>query len=66
MISTVWCSTLSYRKAIVRVLWRTIAQNPGTVRLWYAVTWLGLPLCDAAACVAKRFANANFDSPNGT
>ncbi len=27
-------STLSYRIAIVRVLWRTIAQNPGTVRLW--------------------------------
>jgi hypothetical protein len=28
-------STLSYRIAVVRVLWRTIAQNPGTVRLWY-------------------------------
>jgi hypothetical protein len=27
-------STLSYRIAIVRVLWRTIAQYPGTVRLW--------------------------------
>jgi hypothetical protein len=26
-------SALSYRIAIVRVLWRTIAQNPGTVRL---------------------------------
>jgi hypothetical protein len=26
-------STVSYRIAIVRVLWRTIAQNPGTVRL---------------------------------
>jgi hypothetical protein len=26
-------STLSYRIAIVWVLWRTIAQNPGTVRL---------------------------------
>jgi hypothetical protein len=26
-------STLSYRIAIVRVLWRTIAQNPGTVTL---------------------------------
>jgi hypothetical protein len=28
-------STLSYRIAIVHVLWRTIAQKPGTVRLWW-------------------------------
>jgi hypothetical protein len=31
------CSTLSYRIAIVRVLWHTIAQIPGTVRLWFCM-----------------------------
>jgi hypothetical protein len=34
-------STLSYRTAIVRVLWSTIAQNTGTVRLITPVdAWL--------------------------
>jgi hypothetical protein len=47
-------STLSYRIAIVRVLWRTIAQNPGTVRLWLSLLLLSLLLL----CTSSLFTDA--------